>query len=204
MLSPRHVIQQSWLLIVSSFGFGLLIAVTSTALSPRIEQNRINKLNRLARGLLPDAKDFVPVEPPIEIDTHGGKTPVDVYRAMAGDRCVGWSFNAIGSGFADKIELIIAVDGNFTTLAGYDVVFSNETPRIGDKIKHDYYREQFVGVPVGKMTLVRSGDATKVDSEIVAISGATMSSQYVVDIINRYLPAVKEQIETRGLLSNGR
>ena len=43
----KHFIEQSWLLIAASFFFGLLIAVTSAALSPRIEQNKINKRNRL-------------------------------------------------------------------------------------------------------------------------------------------------------------
>ena len=62
----RYFVEQSWLLIVSAFAFGLLLAATNYALEPRILQNRIDKLNRLAKGLLPDAVHFLPEEP-IEI-----------------------------------------------------------------------------------------------------------------------------------------
>ena len=44
----RHFVEQSWLLIVSAFFFGLLLAATNHALAPTIRQNRIDKLNRLA------------------------------------------------------------------------------------------------------------------------------------------------------------
>ena len=45
MVKIKHFIQQSWLLIISSFLFGLLIAIANAAWSPRIEQNKIDKLN---------------------------------------------------------------------------------------------------------------------------------------------------------------
>ncbi len=111
----KHFFEQSWLLIAASFFFGLLIAVTSAALSPRIEQNKINKRNRLVGALLPEAKNFVPVESEIEIESiRGKKETVEVFRAMSeAGECVGWSFNAIGPGFADKIELVVAVDKYF-------------------------------------------------------------------------------------------
>ena len=80
----KHFIEQSWLLIAASFFFGLLIAVTSAALSPRIEQNKINKRNRLVGALLPEAKDFVPIEGGIEIESiQGKKETVEVFRAVS-------------------------------------------------------------------------------------------------------------------------
>jgi len=196
MLKIKHFIQQSWLLIVASFFFGLLIAVTNAALSPRIEQNKINKRNRLVGAMLPDAKDFVLLEAEIEIESiQGKKEKIEVYRAMSeGGECVGWSFNAAGSGFADKIELVVAVDKDFEKLAGFDVLASNETPGFGDQIKYDYYRDQFKGAPAEELKLIPSGDPKKIDAEIVAISGATVSSESVVEIINNFLTQIKEQM----------
>ena len=196
MLKIKYFIQQSWLLIVASFFFGLLIAVTNASLSPRIEQNKINKRNRLVGAMLPDAKDFVLLEVEIEIESIQGKREkVEVYRAMSeGGECVGWSFNAAGSGFADKIELVVAVDKDFEKLAGFDVLASNETPGFGDQIKYDYYRDQFKGAPAEELKLISSGDPKKIDAEIVAISGATVSSESVVEIINNFLIQIKEQM----------
>jgi electron transport complex protein RnfG len=145
MFKIKHFIQQSWLLIVCSFFFGLLIAATNAALSPRIEQNKVDKLNRLAGALLPQAEHFVPLDTQIEIKSlRGKKENVIVYRAqMKTGECVGWSFNAAGMGFADKIELVVAVDRDFKKLTGFNVLSSNETPGFGDKIKSSYYRDQF-------------------------------------------------------------
>ena len=198
MFKIKHFIQQSWLLIVASFLFGLLIAVTNAKLSPRIVQNKINKRNRLVRVLLREAKDFV-LDTEIEIESiRGKKEKIEVYRAMSeADECVGWSFNAAGSGFADKIELVVAVDKDFEKLAGFDVLASNETPGFGDQIKYDYYRDQFKGAPAEKLKLIASGDPKKIDAEIVAISGATVSSEAVVEIINNFLIQIKEQMQKK-------
>lgn len=202
----KHFIQQSWLLIAASFFFGLLIAITNAALSPRIEQNKINKRNRLVGAMLPEAKDFVPVEGEVQIESiQGKKETVEVFRAMSKTgECVGWCFNAIGPGFADKIELVVAVDKNFEKFAGFDVLASNETPGFGNQIKFDYFRDQFKGAPTEGLKLATSGDNTKIDSEIIAISGATISSEAVVDIISNAITQIKKQIQQKGLIGNDR
>jgi len=206
MSKIKHFIQQSWLLVAASFFFGLLIAVTNAGLSPRIEQNKINKRNRLVGALLPEAENFVLLDTPIEIESsRGKKEKVEIYRAESQTaECVGWSFKAAGSGFADKIELVVAVDKNFQKMAGFDVLSSNETPGFGDQIKYDYYLNQFKGAPAEELRLVSIGEPKKIDSEIVAISGATVSSDAVVEIINNYVTQVKEQMQAKGLIGNGK
>ena len=196
--------QQSWLLIVASFCFGLLIAVTNAALSPRIRQNEINKRNHLVSALLPEAKDFVPLDEQIEILLFRGKIEnIEIYKAVSETgECVGWSFEAVGSGFADKIKLVVALDKNFEKIAGIDILASNETPGFGDQIKYDYYRDQFKGAPAGELKLVTVGEPGKIDSEIVAISGATISSEAVIEIVSNYVTQVKEQMLKKGIIGN--
>ncbi|MBN2314861.1 MAG: FMN-binding protein [Sedimentisphaerales bacterium] len=200
----KYFITQSWLLIAASFFFGLLIAVTNAGLSPRIIQNKINKRNELVMGLLTDAKNFVPVDSEIVIRSVDGKeSNVEVFKAVAesGER-VGWSFNAAGPGFADKIELVVAVDANFEKIAGFDVLSSNETPGFGDQIKYDYFRNQFKGAPAEALKLVSVGEPTEIDSQIVAISGATVSSEAVVEIVSNFVTQIKEQIQKKGILGD--
>jgi len=201
----KHFIQQSWLLIISSFCFGLLIAIANAAWSPRIEQNRIYKLNRLMRELLPAAKSFeLTVEMKVEL-AKGKRVKSNIYKALSDEGgCVGWAFNCEGPGFQDKIKLVIAVDERCEKFFGFKVLASNETPTIGDKIQEDYLGNQFKGVPAGKLELVKTGDEKRIDSEIVAISGATVSSEAVVKIINLSLPQIKEQMKEKGLIGNAR
>jgi electron transport complex protein RnfG len=205
MIKIKHFIQQSWLLIVASFCFGLLIAVANAALSEKIEQNRIDKLNRLTRALLPEAENFMALDTEIEIEsTRGKKEKVELYKAVSEDERVGWSFNAAGSGFADKIELVVAVDKDFQKLAGFDILASNETPGFGDQIKYDYFRDQFKGAPAEELALVKTGEGRpeKIDSEIVAITGATVSSEAVVEIINNSITQIKNQMRDKRLIGN--
>lgn len=200
----KYFLQQSWLLLVCSFFFGLLIAVTNAALSGRIEQNRIAKLNELTKALLPAAERFQPVEAGIEVQLPGGsKEKVTVFEAFASNgQRVGWSFNAHGTGFAGPIELVIAVDKDFGKIMGFNVLSSSETPGFGDQVKSDYYRKQFTGAPAEKLTLVKTGSPATIDSQIVAITGATVSSQAVVNIVNTFLTQIKDQMQKKGLIGN--
>lgn len=196
--------QESWLLLVSSFLFGLLIAVTNAALSDRIEQNKSAKLNALTQTLLPSAEVFKPLEAQIEITLPDGtKTAVPVWEALTADKQrVGWSFRASGMGFSSTIELVVAVDRDFAKIMGYSVLTSSETPGFGDQMKDDYFRNQFVNAPAGQLTLAKTGDPAAIDSQIVAISGATVTSQAVVGIFNTFVVQIKDQMTKKGLIGN--
>lgn len=202
MSKIKYFVQQSWLLIIASFFFGLLIAFANAAWSPRIEQNKVDKINRLLTGLLPEANQFNSVtELKIEL-TKGKKATSKVYKAVSDSGgCTGWAFTAEGPGFVDKIELIIAVDSGFQKFAGFAVIASNETPGFGSRIKDRYFKSQFKNAPFDKLELVKTGDNEKKDSEIVAISGATVSSEAVVKIFNTYIDKIKEQLQDKGLLN---
>lgn len=191
----KYFIQQSWLLIVASFCFGLLIAATNSLLSQRIEQNQQDKLYSLMRQLITTADDFEK----IELDER-----TTVFKALGSDKGVsGFAFIAKGAGFADKIKLVIAVDGNCEKLFGFKVLASNETPGFGNRISEDFFAGQFTGAPAGVFKLVKSGNAEEIDSRIVAISGATVSSEAVVKILNAYTDKVKKQLQAEGLIGNG-
>lgn len=200
MNKMKFFIQQSWLLIVASFGFGLLLAATNAAWQPRIIQNEKDKFNRLANALIAEAVSFDVALEAAAVDIGKGKmVKTDIKKAVdANGECVGWAFVSEGAGFADKIRLVVAVDASFEKLAGFGVLSSNETPGFGDKIKEDFYRLQFIGAPTSELELSKIGDATAIDSTIVAISGATVSSDAVVAILNNFVEQVKSLLEAEG------
>ena len=156
------------------------------------------------RGLIIDANQFEPVITAAKIpDSRGKINKTDIYQACdAESKKLGFAFIATGTGFADKISLVIAVDRNCEKLFGYKVLASNETPGFGDKIKEALFSEQFQQAPAEKLKLVKTGKAKKVDSEIVAISGATVTSQAVVNIFNTYIRNIKENLQKKGLITN--
>jgi len=206
MAKLRYFLQESWLLLASSFCFGLLIAMTNAALSGRIEQNKAAKLNDLTKALLPGAEIFQPVEAEIQVTLpDGAKEKAKIFEVLSGaNERLGWSFNAHGTGFAGPIELVLAVDKDFQKIMGFDVLASSETPGFGDQIKSDYYRKQYAGAPAEQLMLAKTGDPGVADTQIVAITGATVSSEAVVDIVNTFLTQIKGQMQEKGLIGNGK
>jgi electron transport complex protein RnfG len=202
----RYFFQQSWLLIVASFCFGLLIAVANAAWQDNILQNEEDKFNNLVREMLPDAATSEVVLEEVEVESHRGKKKTtSVRKAVSADgKSVGWAFTCEGSGFADKIKLVLSVDAGFEKLKGYGVLSSNETPGFGDKIKDQFYRSQFVDAPTTELVLLKLGRPEVKDAEIVAISGATVSSEAVVTIINTFLGQIKSHVQEKGLIGNGK
>lgn len=197
-------VKESWLLIVSSVLFGFILALTNSVWGPRIAENQRQKFDTQARLLLKDAERFESVAENILVDV-GKPQPqiVDVKKGLdnAGN-LVGWAFMAEGAGFADKIQLVVAVNAGFDKLAGYSVLSSSETPGFGDKIAlpGGYYQSQFHDLPLQELVLQKSGDPGVIDENIVAISGATVSSQAVVNILNNYTGKVKDKLAEMKLL----
>jgi hypothetical protein len=51
--------QQSWLLIISAFFFGLLLAAANAAWEDKIDYNvNVYKFNKVAKEIVPEAADF--------------------------------------------------------------------------------------------------------------------------------------------------
>jgi len=202
MLKIKYFIQQSWLLVVSAFVFGLLIAVTNAALIDRINANNANKVTDKLKSLMPLATEF-PKQESITIKSQKqGDVDVEIYKAVSDGQCQGWAFKAFGAGFADKITLIVVVDKSFEKIVGFSVLASNETPGFGDRISNSFYRDQFASAPTEKLNLVKAGDADDIDSDIVAISGATVSSGAVVDIINNTMLQLKNKMPEKGMIQD--
>ena len=196
----KHYIEQSWLLLVAALIFGCTLAGFQAAWSEDIAKNQEAKFLNKAQILLPDAANFELIDT-LEITTPKGIVLTEIKRATdENSNHVGWAFICEGAGFADKIKLVVAVDQMFETVAGFGVLFSNETPGFGTKIAEDYYQNQFKGIPAGAVTLSKTGDDKKIDSEIIAITGATISSTAVVDIFNNFLPEIKQQLKAKGTI----
>jgi len=196
--------EKSWLLMVAAVVFGALLATCNYAWSPKIKENEIAKFNKLAGGLLTEAETFEALPDKLPIDIGKGKIyDVEVKKGLgAKGNLVGWAFVCEGSGFADKIKLVITADAKFEKLVGFGVLSSYETPGFGDKIniKDGFYQSQYKGAPVDDLELVKVGDPEKVDTQIVSITGATVTSSAVVDIFNTFLVPIQEALKKQNLL----
>jgi electron transport complex protein RnfG len=97
-------------------------------------------------------------------------------------------------GYQDFIRLLFGYDAIEGRVIGMKVLESKETPGLGDKIEKDsVWLAEFDSV-VPLLVKVKEGRETGDEHEVVMITGATISSRTVIDIINARLE------ELQGLL----
>jgi electron transport complex protein RnfG len=114
----------------------------------------------------------------------------------AADNPVGVAVVGAKAGFQDVIRLIFGYDPDTGEVLGMRVLDNKETPGLGDKIvKDSTFVDQFVRVAT-LIQGVKKGRESGADEEIVMITGATISSQAVIDIVNMRVDALRSPIET--------
>lgn len=99
-------------------------------------------------------------------------------------RAMGYAIVGAKPGFQDVIRLIFGYDPATGQVLGMKVLESKETPGLGDKIEKD---SAFVGEFRGAATPLRgvkSGAGTGAEDEVDMITGATISSRTIIEIIN--------------------
>lgn len=105
---------------------------------------------------------------------------------------MGYALPYEGNGFQGKIRLMVGINHTLDQVVGMRVLEQVETPGLGTKIVTDpsnkennsWFPEQFNGVqPTPEISVVKNAKPSK-KSEIMAITGATISSKAVVAIIN--------------------
>jgi electron transport complex protein RnfG len=181
----KHYIRQAWLVLVLCGVFGAALAGVHAGLSAKIADNKradtMNQIPRLVPGAVRGVEQVV------------GETVI--YRAVdESGKLVGWVLPGMGQGFADVIELLVGLDAQGETITGLSVLAQKETPGLGDKIYRDArWQSQFTGQPAGTpLGVTKSAPAGR--GEIVAISGATISSQSVTDLVNKTVKDFREKL----------
>ncbi len=187
---------------------GLLIASVHGWAQPRIDAHAAEVLRGAILEVLADPDHYetqyvvngaIVAEPPAGADL---RTLDRVHVGYdAGGRITGYAIEGAEAGFQDVIRLIFGYDARTNRLIGMRVLESKETPGLGDKIEKD---TAFVGGFAGTaapLRGVKKGSGSGADEEIDMITGATISSRAIVDIINHRLdalgPALRSHAQAR-------
>jgi H+/Na+-translocating ferredoxin:NAD+ oxidoreductase subunit G len=186
---------QAWLVLVLTICFGGALAGVNIFLSPKIEENKRNEINQKIPSLLLGEKQALElaqkniqltvIPEVVNVAKAGGQSKsYTVYRVSQGTaKQLGWVIKNNGQGYADRVELLFGLDPDLATFTGVFVLDQKETPGLGNKITFPEWRQQFVQKPtIEPLTVVKSG--AQQANEIDAITGATISSRTVCNIIN--------------------
>ncbi len=196
-------ISQAWLVILLSLSFAGTLAGVDVWLAPRIEANKlaatIGKIGTLVSGADNDASArYKPVV--VAVGQGKFKTTYEAFWAMdEAGKPLGWVIKASGQGFADKIELLIGVDADCKAITGLSILSQKETPGLGNKIeegnegKPGFLTQFRHGLRADKPLTATTSTPDKSSNKIGAVSGATISSRSVCNIVN---DAMSKQLRT--------
>ena len=97
---------------------------------------------------------------------------------------IGYAFEAEGGGFQDVIRLLYGFDPRARRIVGMRILESRETPGLGDRIYKDpNFVHGFDALAVDPEIVLVKGAGSGSPNEVHAITGATISSRAVVEIL---------------------
>lgn len=166
------------LLIISAVA-ALLLALTNSVTASTIAQ-RNEQANAEARKLvLESAQDFEQVKD-AKTDNSKGVEVSEIYEAKdASGNTVGYTLKVLPSGYGGTIELMVGIDSAKGQVSGINVVSNSETVGLGAKSTDPEFSDQYKGKPLEELSVLKNG--TPGDTEIKAISGATITSTAVTN-----------------------
>ncbi|MGI6441336.1 MAG: FMN-binding protein [Tissierellia bacterium] len=117
--------------------------------------------------------------------TIDGKTG---YALVENGEEVAYALEVAGSGLWGSIVGYLGLNSDFTETTGIDFVQQSETPGLGGRIDETPYKEQFRGIDItnaqnGNYLVNRPAPGGNID----AISGATQTSNSVINLVNEDL-----------------
>ena len=167
------------LVVVGLVSGGALVSVYNYA-NPLIEKNKEKELREAIYKVLPEAVSYNEIEKDSLYEGIGERGNV-----------IGYAFIAEGNGYQGKIQIIAGIDTKLEKLKGIEVLESSETPGLGAEITNEPFKKQFRGLSVLPGITFTKGKITQ-NNEIQAITGATISTRSVVEILNKEIARIRE------------
>ncbi|MBI9083633.1 MAG: FMN-binding protein [Desulfobacterales bacterium] len=199
---------QAWLVLLLAIGFGATLAFVQDRLSGVIAANKLNETlaqvpelvwGEKAPAVSADTQSPMGITPQTISVKKGDKTSFySLYRVARGKALAGWVVKANGQGYADRIEALIGLDPQGATITGLFILEQKETPGLGNKISSAGWRGQFTGKSTRTPLEVKKGGTTAPNA-INAITGATISSRSVTDMVNRTVGDLRDRLASETL-----
>ena len=153
-----------------------LLGLTDTVVRDKIEWQKEQKIQRMLYEIFPSMTEHT--------------LENDVYMIYSDEAEIGFAFLAMGKGYGGNIDILVGLE-NETTVKGITIVSHLESPGLGARITESVFTDQFTGLNIDDVVLKRDG------GQIDAITGASISSESVVDAIRATVIEKLKSLENR-------
>lgn len=185
----RPILILTLVCLLSSFILALVDSITAHRIE---EQKRLYRLHSVEKALPKEylkydndpTRDVLTVKEWLEQDG----TPKQLFVARVRGKIIGYAFTSEAKGYGGTVKVMMGLKPD-ETIVNVVIIEHLETPGLGANIeKPELFTNQFIGKnikdsQIGHLVLVKAESVTSI-WEIKAITGATISSQAVLDAVN--------------------
>lgn len=160
---------------------GIVLVFVYTYSMPKIEMNVKNETRKAIESIYPGTS---------KVEKIGEE---ELFKVMDSKGApLGYAFIAEGNGYQGAIRVLAGISLDFEQLKGIEILESQETPGLGAEIANDPFKGQFSGLQVThKIEYLKNKKPDK-PYQIEAITGATISSRAVVNILNKSIENLRK------------
>jgi electron transport complex protein RnfG len=170
---------------------GVILGIVAYFTVPiQIKNDKIHK-QEILQKTLPEARQFIKLDIPVDPHAHGKPNPWFKGVDESG-KLVGYVVQTDHRGYGGAVELTVGIT-NDMKIKGYEVLHHNETPGLGDQIKKENFKAQFVGKNSEQLVITKRGEPGKIN----AITGATITTRAVVGGIKASLEKLNQTLSTQ-------
>lgn len=184
-------------LVITSITSGGVLSIAEVLFRQKIRESQENFIKEAIFTIQPEAFK-------IEKEELEGRVVYKIYDKKSFLKS--YAFLAEGNGYQGKIKLLCVVDKKLEKIIGIEIIESRETPGLGARISEEDFKSQFKGLHPGfPITLTKRAKASLANitttqasplrkNEVQGITGATISSGAVVNILNKALSQIREAL----------
>ncbi|MFH1361836.1 MAG: FMN-binding protein [bacterium] len=172
----NRILKMITVLTVIGLISGGVLAYIYQGMQPKIIANQIRETDAAVFRVVPGTKKYNKVE----------KGDLIYFECFDDANArLGTAIICQGNGYQGVIKMILGVNADFSKFTGMSVLEQVETPGLGAKISESSFQAQFKGLAARPPIEYVKGISPSKQNEIQAITGATISSRSVVEIINK-------------------
>lgn len=176
----REMMSTALRLIIITLVAGLCLGLTNAVTKEPIRQQELLTAEAMRKAVLEQADVFEDMQ-----TASGGITAI--YKGLTGADVAGYAYEISANGFGGEIKLTVGIaDGSIT---GVRISSHGETPGLGAKATDEGFISQYDGKS-GELSVIKAG--TPDDTQILAITAATVTSQAVTNAVNEVLAHYSE------------
>lgn len=172
----NEIVKLGIILAIVSLVASASLSLVNGATQPIIDARIIAEAEEARKELLPEAEGFELVEG----DLPEGVT--EIFSAMKGGEVIGYIVSTQSKGYGGTFDVTVGINSE-NVVTGVKLSNMSETPGLGAKATDAAFIDQYSEINTENKPFVNK-NATGAESEIVAIAGATITSNAVTNGVN--------------------